>query len=52
MRMALEREALYAATFPFVDYGADLQIMAELEKGVHSRKIRRTETDAKLPKEK
>ena len=52
LRMALEREALYAATFPFVDYGADLEVMAELEKGIQSYKIRRTETDAKLPKAK
>lgn len=34
MRISLETEALYAAEFPFVDYGSDLAIMAEMEKGV------------------
>lgn len=34
MRVSFETEALYAAEFPFVDYGSDLAIMAEMEKGV------------------
>jgi len=34
MRLAIEKEAMYAARFPFVDYGADVALMAELEKGV------------------
>ena len=34
MRIAIEKEAMYAAKFPFVDYGADVELMAELEKGV------------------
>ncbi len=34
MRLALEREAIYAANFPFIEYGIDLHIMAQLEKGV------------------
>jgi hypothetical protein len=28
MRLALEREAIYAANFPFIEYGIDLHIMA------------------------
>lgn len=28
-RMALEMEVQYAASFPFIDYGSDLHIMAE-----------------------
>lgn len=34
MRVCLETEALYASEYPFVDYGCDLHIMAEMEKGV------------------
>ena len=34
MRLAFEREAIYASEYPFVEYGVDLQVMAELEKGV------------------
>lgn len=34
MRLALEREAMYASKFPFVDYGCDVELMSELEKGV------------------
>ena len=34
MRLAFEREALYASHFPFVEYGLDLPIMAELDKGI------------------
>jgi hypothetical protein len=53
LRLGLEREAMYAAEFPFVDYGCDLQIMAELEKGMQMKKVMRTNnTDAKLSEEK
>lgn len=45
MRAALEMEALYASHFPFVDYGADLKVMADLEKGVRIEKYHRTEED-------
>ncbi len=31
MRLAIEREAHYAAVYPFVDYGSDLAIMSQLE---------------------
>ena len=51
MRLALEREALYAAEFPFVDYGLDLAVMAELEKGVKVERISNTEYDANPPAE-
>ena len=45
MRLALEREAMYAQDFPFVEYGQDLDIMAEYEKGVKVEQITRTEYD-------
>lgn len=51
MRLALEREASYAADFPFVEYGLDLHLMAELEKGVKVETISRTDYDANPPKE-
>ena len=51
MRMALEREAIYASEYPFVEYGLDLHVMAELEKGVKIEHISRTEYDAAPPAE-
>ena len=45
MRLALEREAIYASNFPFVEYGLDLRVMAELEKGIKMEYISRTEYD-------
>jgi len=45
MRLALEREAAYAADFPFVEYGLDLAVMAELEKGVKVEHLTRTNYD-------
>jgi hypothetical protein len=47
MRASFETEALYAAEFPFVDYGSDLVIMSEMEKGVPLQKLATTDTDAK-----
>jgi len=47
MRASFETEALYAAEFPFVDYGSDLVIMSEMEKGVRLQKLATTDTDAK-----
>lgn len=53
MRVALETEGIYATKYPFVDYGADLQVMAQLEKGMRIEKFYRTDADDKLkPKEK
>lgn len=34
MRLGIEREAQYASRYPFVEYGLDLPIMAELDKGI------------------
>jgi len=48
MRLALEREVFYAEEYPFVDYGSDLHVMAELEKGVKITRVAQTSTDAKL----
>jgi hypothetical protein len=45
MRLAIEREAMYAQDFPFVEYGQDLDVMAEYEKGVKVEQITRTEYD-------
>ncbi len=47
MRIAIEQEAIYAAEYPFVDYGADLALMSELEKGVRLERIPRSDADAK-----
>ena len=49
MRLALEREYMYAREFPFVEYGLDLGIMGELEKGVKIESLSRTEYDASPP---
>lgn len=43
MRMAIEREANYASDFPFIEYGQDLHVMGEYEKGVKMERL--TETD-------
>jgi hypothetical protein len=50
VRICLETEALYASEIPFIDYGSDLHIMAEMEKGVKLQKLYRTESDSKLVK--
>ena len=49
--LAMEMELDYADDFPFVDYGVDLQIMAETEKGVKVTQLTRTDYDANPPKE-
>lgn len=51
MRLAIEREAMYASDFPFVEYGQDLHTMAELEKGVKVTRMTTTEYDADPPEE-
>lgn len=51
MRLSLEREILYASEFPFVDYGIDLTLMSEMEKGIELKKIRRSDIDANPPPE-
>lgn len=50
MRLAIEREALYASEYPFVEYGLDLPIMAELDKGIHIDQLTRSEYDTNPPK--
>ena len=47
MRLAIEREAMYGAKFPFIEYGVDLNVMAEFDKGIQVTKITTTEYDAK-----
>ena len=41
-------EAIYAAKFPFVDYGCDLNVMAELEKGMRIEKLHETDADVNM----
>ena len=50
MRLALEREAHYACDFPFVEYGIDLHVMAEIEKGLKVEKLTTTPYDTDPPK--
>jgi len=47
MRLAIEREAHYAATYPFVDYGADMAAMAQEEQGMRIERLKRSEADMK-----
>jgi len=49
MRLALEKETIYAQDFPFVEYGLDLQVMGELEKGVKVERLSTTQYDANPP---
>jgi len=46
MRLAMEREATYAGEYPFVEYGLDLHIMAEYEKGIKVVKLSATDYDS------
>lgn len=48
-RLALERELLYACDFPFIDYGVDLKLMSEMEKGIRMVKVKRSDIDANPP---
>ena len=50
-RLAIERELLYAQDFPFIDYGLDLNVMAEMEKGIKMTKIKRSDIDSNPPEE-
>ena len=47
--MAHEREQLYAGEFPFIDYGVDLRLMSEIEKGMQLVKVKRSDIDANPP---
>ena len=50
MRIAMEAEMIYAHTFPFMDYGIDLELMAEMEKGVRITRLSNVPTDTALAK--
>ena len=54
LRIGIEKEAMYARFFPFIDYGCDLGIMAEMEKGVQISKLADVdeESDARQTPEK
>ena len=47
IRLSWEREFLYAAQFPFVDYGIDLEDMAEQEKGIRVARLTAKPVDTK-----
>jgi hypothetical protein len=49
MRLAFEREIMYAQKFPFIDYGADLNMMAAMEKGIEIRTVKRSGIDTDPP---
>jgi hypothetical protein len=49
MRLANEREMFYAMDFPFIDYGSDLRLMSEIEKGIMMVKVKRSDIDANPP---
>jgi hypothetical protein len=51
VRLALEREMMYNYYFPWVDYGLDLEDLAERENGVFFTRYRWGEIDANPPKE-
>lgn len=48
LRASLELEVIYAQRYPFCDYGTDLNIMAELDKGVRITRLADTEGDSKV----
>jgi len=49
IELALEREMMYSVFFPWVDYGKDLHILAERDRGVLFERYRFTELDANPP---
>ena len=49
MRLGIEREMHYAQEFPFVDYGKDLELMAEIEQGIKVYRITRSPIDMNPP---
>lgn len=40
---------MYASEFPFIDYGLDLRLMSEIEKGIQMVKVKRSDIDANPP---
>jgi predicted TIM-barrel fold metal-dependent hydrolase len=51
LRLAIERDLLYASDFPFVDYGQDIAYMAEIEKGIELNRVVRSDIDSNPPPE-
>lgn len=51
MRLALEREAVYASEFPFIEYGQDLHVMSAIEKGAKVEFVTRSQYDTNPPAE-
>jgi hypothetical protein len=51
LRIRMEEGLRYAKRFAYIDYGKDLQHMAEREQGVFLQKIRRSEIDCRPSKE-
>jgi len=49
IELALEREMMYSVFFPWVDYGKDLHILAEKDRGILFERYRFTELDVKPP---
>ena len=49
MRLALEKELLYATDFPFIDYGKDIKLMSEIEKGIQLVKVKGSDIDTNPP---
>lgn len=45
MRLAMEAEYIYAAEFPFVNYGIDLEVMADEEKGIRMTRLTQKPAD-------
>ncbi|OMJ88636.1 hypothetical protein SteCoe_9421 [Stentor coeruleus] len=48
-RLGLEREISYAVRYPFIDYGLDLSVMAELEKGIGEIRFIKSAIDINPP---
>ena len=51
IKLGLEMEMLYNMDFPFIDYGSDLVLMAQRERGVLFQRYRRSDVDINPPKE-
>mmetsp|Transcript_6785 Transcript_6785/g.11410 ORF Transcript_6785/g.11410 Transcript_6785/m.11410 type:complete len:85 (+) Transcript_6785:966-1220(+) len=51
MRLALEREFIYARKYPFIEYGVDLQVMGKIENGQQAVIISKSPYDTNPPKE-
>jgi len=49
MRLGIEKELMHAQTFPFIDYGKDLDNMAIREQGIPDVQFKRSEMDANPP---